>query len=208
LAGVTSIVGIRVDYHGPEVEGKGWRGTWLPVHRHPIKVANSSDTGVLITAIGNTSGLFSQPHRINVDALVTDDHWVTKDKAYQPLAVRKDNGDAVGMQLRWGTGHYVAFAIDTRDSARAQAARPLIQNALNYTAKLVKLKGEYVGLQLMWGRGRYVAFSVDTRDPSRGQTAKPLLQNALCYLAGLAWQTSPRQLHGLRHKTMAHSIDF
>ena len=190
------------------VEGRGWRGTWLPVHNHPIRVTNSSDSGVLITSFGNTSGLFSQPNRINVDALVTDDHWVTRDKAYQHLAIRKDNSDPVGIQLRWGAGHYVTFAIDTRDKARAQAARPLIQNALNYASKLVRLKGEYVGVQLKWGRGRYVALAVDTRDPSRGQVAKPLLQNALCYLAGLAWQTSPRQLHGLRREKMAHSIEY
>jgi hypothetical protein len=190
------------------IEGRGWRGTWMPVDRHRIRVVNSSDVGVLITAFGNTSGLFSQPNRINVDALVTDDHWVTRDKAYQHLAVRRDNSDPVGIQLSWGDGHYVTFAIDTRDKARAQAARPLIQNALNYLAKLVRLKGEYVGIQLKWGKGRYVAFAVDTRDPARGQEAKPLLQNALCYLAGLAWQTSPRQLHGLRREKMAHSIEY
>jgi hypothetical protein len=190
------------------IEGRGWRGTWMPVESHPIRVVNSGDSGVLITAFGNTSGLFSQPNRINVDALVTDDHWVTQDRAYQHLAVRKDNSQPVGIQLRWGAGHYVSFAVDTRDAARAQAARPLLQNALNYVSKLVKLKGEYIGVQLKWGRGRYVALAVDTRDPARGQVAKPLLQNALCYLAGLASQTSPRQLHGLRHEKMAHSIEY
>ncbi len=190
------------------VEGRGWRGTWMPVHRHRIRVVNSNDSGVLITSFGNTTGLFSQPHRINVDALVTDDHWVTRDKAYTSLAVRKDNGEPVGIQLRWGSGYYVTFAIDTRDKARTKAARPLIENALNYVAKLVSLTGEYVGFQLKYGRGRYVAFAVDTRDPSRGQIAKPLLQNGLCYVAGLAWQTSPRQLHGLRREKMAHSIEF
>jgi len=190
------------------VEGSGWRGIWMPVETHPIKVVNSSDSGIFITALGNTSGLFSQPNRINVDALVTDDHWVTIDKAYQQLAVRKDNNAPVGIQLRWGLGYYVALAIDTRDQAKAQAAKPLIQNALNYVAKLIRLKGEYVGVQLKWGRGRYVFFAVDTRDPTRGQLAKPLLQNALCYLASLAWQTSPRQLHGLRHEKTAHSIEY
>ncbi|MBD3181718.1 hypothetical protein GF312_05460 [Candidatus Poribacteria bacterium] len=190
------------------VEGKGWRGTWMPVDRHPIRVVNSNDSGILITAIGNTSGLFTQPNRINVDALVTDDHWVTSDKAYEHLAVRKDNGQPVGIQLRWGAGQYVSFAIDTRDDARTQAARPLIQNALNYVARLVALKGEYVSLQLKWGRGRYVTLAMDTRDPARAQLAKPLIQNALCYLAGLAWQTSPRQLFGMRHDRMAHSIEF
>ena len=162
----------------------------------------------MITAFGNTAGIFSQPNRVNVDALVTDDHWVTTDKAYVPLAIRKVDGDPVGVLLRWGAGYYVTFAIDTRDNARTQAARPLIQNALNYVAKLVSLTGEYVGFQLKYGRGRYVAFAVDTRDPARGQAAKPLLQNGLCYLASLAWQTSPRQLHGLRREKMAHSIEY
>ena len=190
------------------IEGRGWRGTWMPVHRHPVRVINSSDSGVLITAFGNTTGLFSQPNRVNVDALVTDDHWITADRAYAPLAVRKDNGDPVGLQLGWGAGYYVTFAIDTRNEARLQAARPLIQNALNYVAKLVSVTGEYVGIQLKHGRGRYVSFAVDTRDPSRGQVAKPLLQNALCYVAGLAWQTSPRQLQGLRREKIAHSIEY
>lgn len=190
------------------VEGRGWRGTWMPVRQHPIRVVESGDSGILITSFGNTTGLFSQPNGINVDAIATDDHWVTRDKAYQHLAIRKDNGDPVGIQLAWGAGYYVCFAVDTRDKARLQAARPLIQNALNYVSKLVRLKGEYVGIQLKWGRGRYVAFAVDTRDPSRGQTAKPLLQNALCYVAGLAWQTSPRQLHGLRKEKIAHSIEY
>jgi len=190
------------------IEGRGWRGTWMPVREHPVRVVESSDSGILITSFGNTSGLFSQPNAIDVDAIVTDDHWVTRDKTYQHLAIRKDNSDPVGIQLGWGAGYYVAFAVDTRDNAKAQAAKPFLQNALNYVSKLVRLKGEYVGIQLKWGRGRYVAFALDTRDPSRGQTAKPILQNALCYLSGLAWQTSPRQLHGLRKEKMAHSIEY
>jgi len=190
------------------IEGRGWRGTWMPVDSHPIKVVNSSDSGILITAFGNNSGLFSQPNKVNIDAIVTDDHWVTSDRAYQQFAVRKDNSDPVGVQLSWGAGYYVAFAIDTRDQARLQIARPLLQNALNYVSKLVRIKGEYIGIQLKWGKGRYVGFAVDTRDPSTGQAAKPMLQNALCYVASLAWQTSPRQLSGLRREKMAHSIEY
>ena len=190
------------------IEGRGWRGTWMPVDSHPIKVINSNDSGILITAFGNNSGLLSQPNKVNIDAIVTDDHWVTNDRTYQHFAVRRDNSDPVGIQLRWGNGYYVAFAIDTRDQARIQVARPLLENALNYVSKLVKIKGEYVGIQLKWGKGRYVCFAVDTRDPSTGQSAKPLLQNALCYVSGLAWQTSPRQLTGLRREKMSHSIEF
>jgi len=190
------------------IEGRGWRGTWMPADVHPVRVVKSKDTGILITAFGNNSGLFSQPNRINIEAIATDHHWVTTDKFYERFAVRRDTSDAVGIQLRWGAGYYVSFAVDTRDEARAAAAVPLIQNALNYIAGLVRLKGEYVSFQLKWGRGRYVTFALDTRDPARGQVAKPLIQNALCYLAGLAWQTSPRQLHGMRKEKIAHSIEY
>jgi hypothetical protein len=180
----------------------------MPIDVNPIRVVKSKDTGILITAYGNTSGLFSAPNRINVESIATDHHWVTADKAYQRFAIRRDNNDAVGIQLRWGAGYYVSFAVDTRDAERSEAASLLIQNALNYVASLVKLRGEYVSFQLKWGRGHYVTFALDTRDPARGQVAKPLLQNALCYLAGLAWQTSPRQLHGLRRQVMTHSIEY
>ena len=190
------------------LEGRGWRGTWMPTDVNPIRVVKSKDTGILITAYGNTSGLFSAPNRINVESIATDHHWVTADKAYQRFAIRRDNNDAVGIQLRWGAGYYVSFAVDTRDAERSEAASPLIQNALNYVASLVKLRGEYVSFQLKWGKGHYVTFALDTRDPARGQVAKPLLQNALCYLAGLAWQTSPRQLHGLRRQVMTHSVEY
>jgi len=175
---------------------------------HPVRVVKSRNTGILITALGNTSGFFSSPNRINIDAIATDQHWVTTDKAYQRLAVRKDTNDPVGMLLRWGAGYYVSFGIDTRDEARSQASIPLIQNALNFVSGLVRLRGEYVSFQLKWGKGRYVAFALDTRDPAKGQVAKPLIQNALCYLASLAWQTSPRQLHGLRREVMRHSVEY
>ena len=190
------------------LEGRGWRGTWLPTDVNPVRVVKSKDTGILITAFGNTSGLFSSPNRINVESIATDHHWVTTDKSYQRFAIRRDNNDAVGIQLRWGAGYYVSFAVDTRDAERSEAARPLLQNALNYVSNLVKLRGEYVSYQLKWGKGHYVTFSLDTRDPARGQVAKPLIQNALCYLASLAWQTSPRQLHGLRREVMTHSIEY
>jgi hypothetical protein len=190
------------------LEGRGWRGTWMPTEVNPIRVVKSKDTGILITAFGNTSGLFSTPNRINVDSIATDHHWVTADKAYQRLAIRRDNNDAVGILLRWGAGYYISFAVDTKDAGRSEAARPLIQNALNYVANLVRLKGEYVSFQLKWGKGHYVTFAMDSRDPARGQVAKPLIQNALAFLAGLAWQTSPKQLHGLRREVMTHSMEY
>ncbi|HGJ64401.1 TPA: hypothetical protein ENS27_03300 [bacterium] len=190
------------------LEGRGWRGTWMPIEIYPARVAKSKDSGILITAFGNTSGLFSSPNRINVDSIITDQHWITNDRAYQRFAIRRDNNDSVGIQLRWGAGFYVSFAIDTRDVERSELARPLLQNALNYIASLVKLKGEYVSFQLKWGKGHYVTFALDSRDPARGQVAKPLIQNALYYLAGLAWQTSPRQLHGFRREVMTHSMEY
>ena len=90
------------------------------------------------------------PHKVNVDTLITDDHWVTNDASYRKLAVREDNGDAISVQLQWGDGYYVAFAVDTRDAHRTTIAKPLIENALCYLANLAwqtsprqPLKGRY-----------------------------------------------------------------
>ena len=69
-----------------------WRGDWLPVNRHPIRVINSNDGNVRITDDGQKTGIFTWPHKVNVDTLVTDDHWVTDDGSYRRLAVREDNG--------------------------------------------------------------------------------------------------------------------
>ena len=127
-----------------------WRGDWLPINRHPIKVINSEDGNVNVTEDGQKTGMFTWPHKINVDTLITDDHWVTDDRSYRKLAVREDNGDAVSVQLQWGEGYYVAFAVDTRDAHRTTIAKPLIENALCYLANLAwqtsprqPLKGRY-----------------------------------------------------------------
>lgn len=127
-----------------------WRGDWLPVDRHPITVTNSSDSNVDITEDGQKTGMFTWPHKINVDGLVTDDHWVTKDPSYRKLAVREDNGDAVSIMLPWGEGYYVGFAVDTRDAHKTAVAKPLIENTLCYLASLAwqtsprqPLKGRY-----------------------------------------------------------------
>ena len=119
--------------HNPEPI---WRGDWLPVDRHPITITNSEDSNVTITEDGQRTGMFTWPHKINVDGLVTDDHWVTNDGSYRKLAVREDNGDAVSIVLPWGEGYYVGFAIDTRDAHRTAVARPLIENVLCYLANL------------------------------------------------------------------------
>jgi hypothetical protein len=127
-----------------------WRGDWLPVNRHPIRIINADDGNVRVTDDGQKTGMFTWPHKVNVDTLVTDDHWVTNDASYRRLAVREDNGDAVSLQLQWGDGYYVAFAVDTRDPHRTTIARPLIENALCYLANLAwqtsprqPLKGRY-----------------------------------------------------------------
>ncbi len=127
-----------------------WRGDWMPVNRHPVRVINSKDSNVRVTDDGQKTGLFTWPHSVNVDTLVTDDHWVTNDASYRKLAIREDNSDAVSLQLQWGDGYYVTFAVDTRDSHRTTMARPLIENALCYLANLAwqtsprqPLKGRY-----------------------------------------------------------------
>lgn len=121
---------------GVHTHEPSWRGDWMPVDRHEIRVVNSSDVNVNITPEGQRTGLFTWPHKVDVNALETDDHWVTNDSAYVHLARRGDNNDAVGVQLRWGDGYYVTFAIDTRDARRASLAKTLIENALCYLASL------------------------------------------------------------------------
>lgn len=119
--------------HNPEPV---WRGDWLPVDRHPITITNSEDSNVNITEDGQRTGMFTWPHKIDVDNLVTDDHWVTNDPSYRKLAIREDNNDAVSILLPWGEGYYVGFAIDTRDAHRTAVARPLMENILCYLANL------------------------------------------------------------------------
>lgn len=134
-----------------------WRGDWLPVDVHPIRVVNSSDIDIKITPEGQRTGLFTWPHKIDVNALETDDHWITDDPAYCRLALRNDNNDAVSIHLRWGDGYYVTFAIDTRDARRASLAKTLIENALCYLASLAwqtsprqPLKGRYHHSSVEW----------------------------------------------------------
>lgn len=119
------------------VEGKGWRGGWLPVEKHPITVVNSEDVNVQVTEAGWRTGIFTWPNEIDVNALYTDDHWVTKDWRYEILARRADERrEPVSFQLKWGNGYYVGFALDTRDVKRAEAARPFIENVLCYLISL------------------------------------------------------------------------
>lgn len=139
---------IRPD--GVNVTEPTWRGDWMPVERHPIRVTNSEDSNVTVTEDGQKTGMFTWPHKINVDGLITDDHWVTNDPSYRKLAVREDNGDAVSILLPWGEGYYVGFAVDTRDAHKTAVAKPFIENILCYLASLAwqtsprqPLKGRY-----------------------------------------------------------------
>ena len=135
---------------GVHASEAGWRGDWMPVERHPIDVVNAEDSNVTITEDGQKTGMFTWPHKINVDGLITDDHWVTNDPSYRKLVVREDNNGPISIQLQWGDGYYVGFAMDTRDAHRTAVARPLIENALCYLASLAwqtsprqPLKGRY-----------------------------------------------------------------
>ena len=118
-------------------EGK-WRGGWLPIDRYPIDVRDSRDINVNITEEGNKTGIFTWPHKVDPNALVTDDHWVPRNRrhGYKILATRQDNEEPVGIQLRWGDGYYVALAIDTRDAVRSAQSKTFIENALCYLASL------------------------------------------------------------------------
>jgi hypothetical protein len=135
---------------GVHASESAWRGDWMPVERHPINVVNAEDSNVTITEDGQKTGMFTWPHKVNVDNLVTDDHWVTNDPSYRKLVVREDNGGPIGIQLQWGDGYYVGFAVDTRDAHRTAVAKPLIENTLCYLASLAwqtsprqPLKGRY-----------------------------------------------------------------
>jgi len=115
----------------------GWRGGWLPIERYPIEVRDSSDINVNITEDGHKTGIFTWPHKVDPNALITDDHWVPRNRrGYRILATRQDNDEPVGIQLRWGEGYYIALAIDTRDAVRSAQSKTFIENALCYLTSL------------------------------------------------------------------------
>ena len=122
---------------GVHTHESSWRGDWLPVDQHPIRVVNSGDVKANITREGHQTGIFAWPHKIDVNALVLDDHWVTEEPEYVRLAIHDDDNNApIGFQLRYGDGYYVTFAIDTRDAMKTAMAKTLIENALCYLANL------------------------------------------------------------------------
>jgi len=147
---------------GDRIKEPMWKGNWLPVDRHPIKVVNSEDVDVQITNHGWKTGMFNWPNKIDVNALTTDDHWVTKDWSYEILARRKDEEqDPVSFQLPWGDGYYVAFALDTRDATKASVAKTFIENVLYYLASLAwrssprkPLSSRYRASEIMRGTER------------------------------------------------------
>jgi hypothetical protein len=99
-------------------------------------VKNSDDVDVDVTDEGKKTGIFTWPHKIDLNALTTDDHWITQDRAYEVLARRKDNNDPISVRLRWGDGYYVAFAMDTRDAIKSQTSKTFMENILCYLASL------------------------------------------------------------------------
>jgi hypothetical protein len=125
-----------MDDNNNKEPGQPWRGGWLPIDRHPIEVKNSDDVDVDVTDEGKKTGIFTWPHKIDLNALTTDDHWITQDRAYEVLARRKDNNDPISVRLRWGDGYYVAFAMDTRDAIKSQTSKTFMENILCYLASL------------------------------------------------------------------------
>ena len=111
-------------------------GLWWPVDEHPASVVDTGDSDVNITPEGEASGLFSKPNTVDVNALTLDDNFADLDPAYVVLAERADGAGAAAIKLPYGAGYYVGMCIDTRDAARLEAAKPLIENALYYCATL------------------------------------------------------------------------
>jgi hypothetical protein len=102
-------------------------GGWIP---GPIKVQNTGDSEVEITAEGDKSGLFSTPNKVDMNAPTLDDNFADVGAKWVLLAKRKDNQGVAAAYLPHGKGVYLEACIDTRDDARAAAAKPLIENAL------------------------------------------------------------------------------
>jgi hypothetical protein len=125
-----------MDDNNNKESGQPWRGGWLPIERHPIEVKNSDDVDVDVTEDGRKTGIFTWPHKINLNSLTTDDHWITQDRAYKVFARRQDNKDPISVQLRWGEGYYVTFAMDTRDAVKSQMSKTFMENILCYLASL------------------------------------------------------------------------
>jgi hypothetical protein len=125
-----------MDDNNNKESGQPWRGGWLPIERHPIEVKNSDDVDVDVTENGRKTGIFTWPHKIDLNSLTTDDHWITQDRAYKVLARRHDNKDPISVQLRWGDGYYVTFAMDTRDAVKSQMSKTFMENILCYLTSL------------------------------------------------------------------------
>lgn len=148
---------------GERIKEPMWKGDWLPVDRHPIKVVEAEDVDVEITNSGWKTGMFSWPNKIDVNALTIDDLWVTDDMAYDILARSKEEDrKEISFQLQWGDGYYVAFALDTRDATKASISKTFIENVLCYLASLAwqcsprqPLSSRYRTSEIMRGTERY-----------------------------------------------------
>ena len=111
-------------------------GLWFPIDEFPAQIANTADSDVEITPEGEASGLFSEPNKVDVNAITLDDNFAGDLSGYKILANRVDGNGAAAIQLPYGSGYYVGMCIDTRDAGKLEPAKPLIENALYYCAAL------------------------------------------------------------------------
>ena len=113
-------------------------GGWFPIDEHPVTIMNTADSPVKITPEGESSGLFSKPNKVDMNAITLDDNFADVDEDFVILATRTDNNQPAAFMLPYGRGAYVEVCYDTRDAARLEAAKPLLENGLYYCATLVK----------------------------------------------------------------------
>jgi hypothetical protein len=114
-------------------------GLWMPVDQYPVTIANTGDSDIEVTPEGTATGIFTTPNAVDLAALTLDDNFTNLAPQYVVLANRTDGNGAAAIQLAYGKGYYVGMCIDTRDAARLEAAKPMIENALFYLAKLVAM---------------------------------------------------------------------
>lgn len=128
-------------------------GGWFPLDEHPVTIMNTGDSPVKITPEGESSGLFSKPNKVDMDAITLDDNFASVDKDFVILATRTDNNQPAAFMLPYGKGAYVEVCYDTRDAGRLEAAKPLLENGLYYCAMLVKSAAVEPNdkLPTMWG---------------------------------------------------------
>ena len=128
-------------------------GGWFPIDEHPVTIMDTGDAPVKITSDGDSSGLFSKPNKVDMNAITLDDNFANVDKDFVILATRTDNNQPAAFVLHYGKGAYVEVCYDTRDAGKLEAAKPLLENGLYYCATLVKSAAVDPGskLPITWG---------------------------------------------------------